>query len=97
MSLWPPQVIHAGERHEGKQRPLIIVGRDQAPTATTNYREIFCRAIYPATSFSAVGEIPDNIAGFDPVYGLNRSDPTHQSCQFWTGRLGHSRQVGERK
>ena len=62
MSLRPQPLIHAGERREGKQRPLVIVGRDQAAAASGKQFEIFCCAIYPAPSFGAAGKVLGDIA-----------------------------------
>ncbi len=56
MSLGPLPMIHIGEGHEGKQRPLVVVGRDQAASAASEYLQIPCRTIYPATRFGASSE-----------------------------------------
>ncbi len=89
MSLWPQPMIHAGECHERKQRPLVIVGRDQTATAPGKHLEIFCCAIYPAPSFGATVKAIADIACLDPFGGFNRSDTTDQCGQLRTGWLGH--------
>ncbi len=57
MSLRPQLTVHACERRERQQGPLIIAGRDQAAAMAIKHLEIFCRAIDPAAGFSAAGQV----------------------------------------
>ena len=97
MSLRPQLTVHTCERRERQQRPLVIVGRDQAAAMAIKHVEIFCRAIDPATGFSAAGKVVGDVACLDPIRRLDRPDTTDQGRQFRTRRLGHPGQVRQRE
>ena len=55
-------MIHTGECREGKQRPLVVVGRDQTTAAAGQHIEIFCGTVDLATGLGAPGELVGDVA-----------------------------------
>ena len=63
------------------------------PPQSRQQLEIFCGAVYPATSLGPLGKVIGNLARLDALGGLDRPRAIHQRRQLGTGRLGHSREV----